>query len=86
MSTTTLHEGWAILTFTDQRPPHAGRLRYEQVGQMYQWVLSVPACHGHQGFEAIINPLHVKAITPCSEEDAIAFAHTPAALREPPAA
>ena len=86
MATTTLHEGWAILTFTDQRPPHAGRLRYQQVGQMYQWVLSVPPSHRHLGFDAIIDPLHVQTITPCSEEQAIAIANTPAALREPPAA
>ena len=56
MATTTLHEGWAILKFTDQRSPHVGRLRYEQVGQVYQWVLSVPAGHGHHGLEAIIDP------------------------------
>jgi hypothetical protein len=86
MASTVLHEGWAILTFADGRPAHAGRLRYEQVGQMYQWVLAVPPCHRHHGFDAIIDPLYVKTITPCTEGEAVAFADAPAALREPPAA
>ena len=82
---TTLHEGWSILTFVD-RAPCAGLLRYEQVGNLYQWVLDVPACHGHKGYTAIIDPLCVKTVTPCTDVEAVKFVATPAALREPPAA
>ena len=83
----TLHEGWAILTFGDGRPAHAGLLRYERVNaDLYQWVLAVPACHRHKGFEAIIDPLMVRSVTPCTEDEAVTLANAPASLREPPAA
>ena len=79
----TLHEGWSILTFTD-RPPQAGLLRYERVNALHQWVLDVPACHRHKGFTAIIDPLCVESITPCTDVEAVKFANLPAELREPP--
>jgi hypothetical protein len=81
---TPLHEGWAILTFKDGRPPSAGRVRYERVGELFQWVLVVPACHSHKQIEAILDPRYVKTITCCTEEEAIAMANTPAAMRKPP--
>ena len=81
----TLHEGWAILAFADT-PPLAGRLRYERVGTLYQWALAVPACHHHGGYTAVIDPLRVTSVTPCSECEAVDFAKQPAPLRDPDAA
>jgi hypothetical protein len=82
---TTLHEGWAVLTFVDS-PPLAGRLRYEQVGSLYQWVLDVPAGHYHTGYSAIVDPLRVRSIRPCNEGTATEFARQPAPLRDADAA
>ena len=81
----TLHEGWVILTFAD-REPLAGMLRYEKVGELFQWVLDVPASHRHRGYVAIIDPLAIKTVTPCTDTEAVKFISTRAPLREPPAA
>ena len=81
----TLHEGWVIITF-NELPPRAGLLRYEQVGGLCQWVLDVPASHNQGAYHAFIDPLSVKAITPCTEAEALKFAAELAAPREPPAA
>jgi hypothetical protein len=79
----TLHEGWAILTFGG-KAPLAGLLRYELVGgDLHQWVLDVPPCHHHKGYTAIIAPESIRTVTPCTEDEALAFAQTPAPLRPP---
>ena len=82
---TTLHEGWSILTFAD-RPALAGLLRYEKVGAIYQWAVDVPACHRHNGYTAIVDPLSVRSVLPCTDIEAVQFMSSPAPLREPPAA
>jgi hypothetical protein len=91
----TLHEGWAIVTFAD-RPPVAGRLRYVYVGgDLHQWQLDVPPGDRHRGYTAGLDPLSVKSVTPCSEQEALTFAKLPETSRrrivdspniEPPAA
>jgi hypothetical protein len=81
----TLHEGWSIVTFVD-RSPAAGLLRYEKVGEMFQWVLDVPASRHHKAYTAVIDPLSVRSVTPCSDVVAVKYADTASPLRKPPAA
>ena len=61
-------------------------LRYEKVGALYQWALDVPACHHHQGCTAIVDPLSVNGVLPCTDIEAVQFMTLPAPLRKPPAA
>jgi hypothetical protein len=79
---TALHEGWAIVTFAHGWPL-AGRLCYRHVQtEQYEWVLDVPACHRHAGYVATFDPVNVKSVKPCSEEEAVAFVNLPARLRD----
>ena len=81
----TLHEGWSIVTFVD-RSPAAGLLRYEKVGEMFKWVLEVPASRHREAYSAVIDPLSVRSVTPCSNGVAVKYADSARPLREPPAA
>ena len=79
----TLHEGWAILTFSD-RPAVAGVLRYERVrgdSEPHQWALEVPACHHHMQYTAFIDPASITSVMPCTDVEAVLFMAKPAPLR-----
>ena len=67
-----LHEGWAILHFRD-RPPLAGRLRYEVIGDTDRWSLDVPTTQDHAGYVAILRPGSIHAVLPCDESEALMF-------------